>query len=423
MAMELTTAFANLGISLGLGLLVGLQREREKSRIAGFRTFPLITLAGTMSAMMSVQLGGWIVAAALLVVAAAMFVGNMSLLRDGEDRAGITTEIAIVVMFLVGAWLGVNDLPREVAVAVGTGAAILLHLKATLHGLASKIGDADIRAIMQFALITFIILPVLPNDTFGPFDVLNPRQIWLMVVLVVAMSLGGYIAYKLVGERAGTVLGGIIGGLISSTATTVTAVRRAAHSEALHHAAMLMIMLATAVMYGRVLVELAVIAPDHLAGLAPPIVIMLLTTMALCVMLWLRSARDAPRLPEQGNPTELKSALMFGGLFAVVIFAVAAAKHYFGDRGIYVVAVLSGLTDMDAITLSTARMLKEGRLNLGTTWHAILIASIANLSFKSGIALVLGGRKLFIKVLGLTAVSAIVAVALILFYPTTEAPA
>ena len=237
-----STVFAQLGISLLLGLLVGLQREHAASGIAGMRTFPLITVLGTLSALMAPSLGNWIIPAAMFGLAAVIVVGHVVQLRQVEPHTGTTTDMAMLVMFAVGAYLVVG--PMVVAVAVGGGVAVLLQYKPEMHRVAQKLGDEDLRAIMQFVLISCIILPVLPNKNFGPssllglttnaLDVFNPFETWLMVVLIVGMSLGGYIFYKFFGRDAGILLGGVLGGAISSTAATVSYARRAKGSAAGH---------------------------------------------------------------------------------------------------------------------------------------------------------------------------------------------
>ncbi|MEC9372246.1 MAG: MgtC/SapB family protein, partial [Planctomycetota bacterium] len=196
--MDATSMFMALGISLALGLLVGLQREKAASQVAGIRTFALVALFGTVCGLVVEPMGGWIAGAGLLAVAAASAMANFAKVRRGDVEPGITTEIALVLMFGVGVLLAVEE-ARAVAVAVGVATAALLHAKGALHRFVERLGDKDVRAIMQFAVITFVILPVLPDKTFTALEVLNPRHIWLMVVLVVGISLGGYVAYKLVG--------------------------------------------------------------------------------------------------------------------------------------------------------------------------------------------------------------------------------
>lgn len=384
--------FAKLGIALLLGLLVGLQREKTEPTVAGIRTFPMIALFGALCALLAGPYGAWMVGAGIIAVATLFVIGNLARLRADDIDPGLTTEFAGMVMFVVGACVVAGPLP--VAVAVGGATAILLQLKAPMHRFVRHVGAADMKAVMQFALITLVVLPVLPNRVFGPYDVLNPFQIWLMVVLIVGISLTGYTAYKLLGQRVGTLLGGVLGGLISSTAVTVSFARRAKSSPDLAQTAALVIMLASTMVFIRVLIEVAAVAAGSFRQLAPPLAVML----AACVLISLAAfwcfANNKAETPRQENPAELSSALVFGALYAIVIFAIAATKEHFGPRGLYVVAVLSGLTDMDAVTVSTAQLVEHGRLTPGSGWRTILVAALSNLVFKTVMAAALGGRHL-----------------------------
>jgi uncharacterized membrane protein (DUF4010 family) len=388
--MDPAHALITLGIALGLGLLVGLQRERADSALAGIRTFPLITVLGAVCAMLTEAIGGWVVGAGVIGVAAASFSGN--LLRPRTDASpGITTEIAALLMFGVGCLLA--TMPYQIGTAVGVACAILLHLKDGMHAFAGRLDERDMRAIMQFCAVTFIVLPVLPDRTFGPLGVLNPRQIWWMVVLVVSISLLGYVMLKLARGRTGALLGGLVGGLVSSTATTVTFSKRAAEAQGAIAASLLAIVVASGVVFGRVIVEMSVVAPKSIGALAGPFLAMLLIAVVVSAGVWLICRRQTQELPESSNPTELKSALIFAGLYAIVVLAVAIARKYFGEQGLYVVAVISGLTDMDAITLSTAKLVEAESVSAEIGWRSILVASAANLVFKLGLCIWLGGRR------------------------------
>lgn len=410
---DTVTLFQQLAISLLLGGLVGLQRERTEAEMAGFRTFPLITVLGTLCAILARHYGfDWLVAVGFAATLGVIIVGNLPKLRDEEAGRGVTTEFAMLIMYAVGAFLVVG--PWLVAVAVAGGVAILLQLKPQLHGLAARMGDKDMRAIMQFVLITFIVLPILQeyNQDYDPFvplheafprlagaelAVLNPYEIWLMVVLVVSISLGAYVLYKLVGERAGVLLGGILGGTISSTATTVSYSRRTAESGEAARLAALAVMIASSITFVRVLVEIAVAAPSFLPDAAGPLLIMFAVSVVLSLFSWIAFGSSGERMPEQENPTELKSALIFGVLYAVVIVAVALGEEFFKDW-IYVVAVLSGMTDMDAITLATARSVNSGRLTAETGWRLVVVGTMSNMVFKAGIVAFLGHRALLGRV-------------------------
>ena len=395
--MDIPSLFQQLGIALGLGLLVGLQRESAASSLAGVRTFPLVTVLGTICGLLSQAFGGWILAAGIIALTVIIYVGKIIEMSKGHPDPGITTEVAALLMFAVGAYLIVGD--RAVAIAIGGGAAVLLHFKGELHGIVAKLGANDLKAVMQFALISLVILPVLPNRTYGPFDVLNPRNIWWMVVLIVGINLGGYIAYKFLGQRAGITLGGVLGGLISSTATTVSYAKRAAAAPGAIGPAAIVIMIASTVVFARLLLEIATVAPAFLPTAAPWLTALLLLSAVSSFALWFRSDKNHEEMPEQENPSELKSALAFGLIYAVVLFVVAAVKELYGSRGLYAVAALSGLTDVDAITLSTAQLVNAGRLNADDGWKLIVVAAISNLIFKAGAVAALGRRKLFVRIL------------------------
>lgn len=394
--------FERLGISLLLGFLVGLQRQRAASKLAGLRTFPLITLLGTLSAVIDEQLGasGWFAAATMLGATAVVLVTHAHRLRNEEPHVGMTSVAAVLLMFAVGAYLAVGI--RSVAIAIGTGVAVLLQFKPELHRLAARFGDEDMRAIMQFALLTCIVLPVLPNAYYGPFSVLNPFNIWMMVVLIVGISLGGYIAYKFFGRQAGVVLSGLLGGAISSTATTVSYARRTNTGPAVERLAAAVIMIASTVVFLRVIIEVLVVAPSFAVQLCLPIAIIFCAAALASMAAWMTLRSLPDEMPRQSNPSELMSALVFAALYAGVLFGLAAAQHYLGGGGLYAVAAVSGLTDMDAITLSTAHLVQDGADGGGISarvgWRLLVVAAISNLVFKCLIVALAGRRQLLWRV-------------------------
>ena len=225
-----------------------------------------------------------------------------------------------------------------------------------------------------------------------------------MVVLIVGLSLGGYILYKFFGQDAGTILGGILGGAISSTATTVSYARQARGSHSAASNAAVVIMIASTVSCLRVLVAVAVVAQDFLRTVAAPVFVLAILTLVPSLILWLFQRRQPCPTPAQENPTQLKSAIVFGVMYALVLFALAAAKLYFDGRGLYAVAGLSGLTEMDAITLSTARMTLSDSTVAAYGWRLIVIAVMANMVSKTAIAGLLGGWRLLRKMVLLYAV-------------------
>ena len=388
--------FLQLAVALGLGLLVGLQRERMDSAIAGIRTFALITVLGAVAAQLGQVFGGWVVAVGLLAVAGLVTAGNLSRLPEGKADPGQTTEFAAVLMYGIGAWVVVGSMTQ--AVVLGGVVALLLQLREPLHEFAGKIGEQDIKAIMQLVLIALVILPLLPDRAFGPYGVLNPYQVWWMVVLIVGISLLGYVAYKLFGMRAGTVVAGILGGIISSTATTVSYARRTKEDPGISRLAALVVMIASAVTFVRVMAEIAVVAHGSFLALAPPLAVLLGVAVVLSLVAWRIDRHAAQEPPEPANPAELRSALLFGVLYAAVLLAIAFARDRFGTAGLYAVAAFSGLTDVDALTLSTARLVDGGHLAAADGWRAILLAILVNLVFKGAIVAVLGSRRMLGRV-------------------------
>jgi uncharacterized membrane protein (DUF4010 family) len=446
--------FQELGIAVLLGLLVGLQREHAASGVAGMRTFPLITVLGSLSAMISVRVGGgWVLAAAFLGVVTITVVGHLirnenenggqkngpgaspetgsspsaelDLSASTDRHYGVTTDVAMLLMFAVGAFLVVGEIP--VAVAVGGGVAVLLQFKPELHRIARRLGDEDLRAIMQFVLITCIILPVLPNQSYGPdslmqlrtpapeLDVLNPREIWLMVVLIVGLSLSGYIIYKYFGRDAGILLGGLLGGAVSSTATTVSYSQATRDDPLGARTASIVIMIASTIMYVRILVAVTVVSSwDFLQTILLPMGILMFLTMLPAMLLWYRVRGEPAQMPKQENPTQLKSAVVFGLLYAAVLLALALAQYFWQGRGLYAVAFFSGLTEMDAITLSTARLAATDGQVMADGWRIIVVAALANLVSKSAIAGLLGGWRLMARIAILFAIPAVGGILLLL---------
>jgi uncharacterized membrane protein (DUF4010 family) len=195
-------------LALGLGLLIGLQREWSKSELAGVRTFPLISVFGTLTGILAERAGVWTVAAALLAVAALLIIGNLAGIRAGSADPGLTTEAAVLVMFAVG--VAISQGLVGPAIVVTGAVAVLLQWKRQLHGFVARIEEAELRAVSRLVLIGLVILPALPNQDFGPYGVLNPFEIWLMVVLIVGISLAAYVAYRLFGARGGVLATGLV---------------------------------------------------------------------------------------------------------------------------------------------------------------------------------------------------------------------
>ncbi|MFZ2490724.1 MAG: DUF4010 domain-containing protein, partial [Thermoanaerobaculia bacterium] len=291
--MTVPAPIVDLAIALGLGLLVGLQRESAEKAVAGLRTFAFVTACGTVCGLLMPAVP-WIVPAGFLslslLVATAYF---FQIRRDGDG--GLTTEIALLAMFLVGVYLVAGD--RVAGVVFGGSVAVLLQAKGAFRKAMEKLGSDDVRAIMTFALLSLVILPVLPDEDFGPWNVFNLFETWLMVVLIVGINLAGYVLYKFTSPDTGALAGGLLGGVISSTATTVSYARRAKASPAAAPLGAVVVMIATAVVMIRVLIEVFVVAPRLLASVALPLGIMLGASLAVSLVAWWRVRKSPADMP------------------------------------------------------------------------------------------------------------------------------
>lgn len=379
--------------SLAIGLLIGLERERNPAARAGLRTFALVALFGTLAAMLSQKTNS-----PSLLLGGLLLVGIMTiaayLRKQGElIDPGTTTVAAILICYGLGAiiWYGQAMLAGMLAIVT----TILLYFKTELHGMTQKLDRRDLISMLQFAVLTFIILPILPYENYGPYDAINPYQIWLMIVLISGISLTGYLALRFIGQRYGAVLLGVFGGLVSSTATTLVFTRRSVENPDLVKLAVVVILLANLSVLARLAVISAIIAPAILPKLLPILGMGLLLGLIVAVFWWrdLTQQGDLP-IPATKNPVELTTAAAFGLLYAVVLLLSAWLLDIAGSGGLYMVALVAGLTDVDAITLSSLRLLEIGQLQVAEAVTAITVAVIANIIFKLGLILVVGSSSL-----------------------------
>lgn len=386
----------NLGIALALGLMIGSERgwqERraeEGSRVAGIRTFGLIGLLGGLWALLAQDMGETLLGFAFLGLTIVLVIAYRQGQQEGHD-VGITTLIAALITFALGAFTVRGYAAPAAAGAVAT--TVLLSLKPTLHRWLSNLEAEEFYAALKLLLISVVLLPVLPNQGYGPWGVLNPYHIWWMVVLIAGLSFAGYIAMKAVGAERGILLTGLLGGLASSTATTLTFARLARHIR-LGRVLAAGTLVASATMFPRVLVEVTVINPQLLPALIPPLGLMTLTSIVYGLWLW-RRHRGQPhtgKLPLH-NPLELKSALQFGLLLSVILVLAEAFRAWQGDTGIYLLAFVSGIGDVDAITLSMARMSTQD-LPAEVAERAILIATLTNTLMKGVLVITIAGGEM-----------------------------
>lgn len=389
-----------------IGILIGLQREhaygvRAKSGLfAGARTYALMALFGASGALLAdILMTPWVFIAVFIILG--IMVGVAYFITASErDEIGLTSEVAALLTILIGGICYYQSI--EVAVALGVVTTVLLAVKWELKKLITIITREDIFATLQFAVITAIVLPVLPNKTFGPppIDVLNPYQVWEMVVFISGINFLGYILIKIVGPRRGLGISGILGGLASSTATTMSFSQRSKNQEGLDKPFAVAIITSWVIMFVRIIIEVAVINPQLLPLVWPAMVGMGAAGLLYALYLYFsQSAIDEEEL-QISNPFELGPAIKFGLIYALVLLITRAAELYIGERGIYLTSFLAGLADVDAITLSISDLTRSGgSISLLTGKTGIVLAAISNTTSKGILVFFLGSRKLRIRVL------------------------
>ncbi|WP_020403795.1 MgtC/SapB family protein [Gracilimonas tropica] len=398
--------------ALGVGLLIGIERgwygrkEDEGDRIAGIRTFSLVGLLGGIWATLIPYTGEWILGIVFLgfvslVVASYVFEIKV---KENED-IGITTEVALLLTFTLGAWAALGHQIEALGSAVAVIA--LLSMKPVLHRWLQNIEMEVIYAGIKLLVISVILLPVLPNQGYGPWDTLNPYWIWWMVVLISGLSFIGYILVKYAGQDKGTLLTSIIGGLASSTAVTISLSQFAKQiKKGKTYIFVAGVLVASSIMLVRVFIEVSVVNRSLLDPLWIPLSTMLVLTVLCVIWLWIKSENDTddenPTL-ELGNPLQLPTALKFGALLAVILVAATALQEWFGDQGIYLLALLSGLMDVDAITLSLSKMAQTEITNYVATM-GIVISVISNTLVKAGLFIFWAGWQKSIDLLWMVGV-------------------
>lgn len=385
-------------VALLVGLLIGLDRERAEVRkrrrsFAGVRTFPLIALVGAISVLLIDTTGPLLVIASFLAVAAVSLVYYR---RTAGRAPGATTEIAAIATFLLGALAGAGQL--LVAGGLGIGIAALLVAKPRLEGFSRALSEDEITAALELAVIAGIVLPLLPNEGLGPWDVWNPFSIWLVVVLVSAVSFAGFVAARTFGQTRGLAVAGVVGGLVSSTAATAAMATRSRESPQLAEPAAAAAILASVVMCPRVVAFAAAFGAGIVPRLAP--VAAAMAIVGGLAALWIgRGSKPQRRRREAdvSNPTNLLAALSFAAIYAVIRLTVKAAEVFYGSAGMYAAASLSAIVDVDSvvIALASAGPQSDGWKSAAT---AASIALIVNTLFKIGLALFLGGAGFRLRV-------------------------
>lgn len=400
--MELQN-FKLLGIALAIGLLIGLERgwrsrdRGEGMRIAGLRTYGLIALLGGLLGILAQQTGILLMGFAFLSLTIVLLVAYNKSLTKFEDYS-ITSMIAALISFTLGT-LTVFD-HASLASATAVVMTFLLGFKPLLHGWMNKLEQNELEATLKLLLISVVMLPILPNQGFGPWDAINPYLIWWMIVLIASVSYLGYFTIKIVGNRHGPVLTGILGGLVSSTAVTLNLARLSKVSPGMQNALSAGILTACATMFVRTLILASIVNPVLFMRLFPALAVMSIATYLLAFLLW-RTMRnfEGTEAVILENPFQLIMAIKFGAFLVAILLLSKLLKIYFGDMGAYALAAAAGLADVDPITLSMSQSSKEG-LELDVATQAILIAVSVNSCVKSMLALIIGDSALGLRVGG-----------------------
>jgi uncharacterized membrane protein (DUF4010 family) len=402
-------------IALLLGLLLGLERERAKgdqALFAGIRTFPLFALCGFFAALAARQGVPLALPAVLLVVAA---YGLASHLRPRDRDPGVTTEMTAVLAALLGATVAWGEV--EAAAAAAVVVTLLLTLKAPLHRIAGMVSEDEILAIVKFGLVAVVLLPLLPDRPVGPYGALVPQQVGLVVVILSGVSLAGYLLVRIFGGRAGWALAGALGGLVSSTATTLSFAGRARDARGQVPALAVGVMLASTILYLRGIVVMAVVDRGLALHLAPRLGILFAVGMAFAIVRYRRQERVPAEPIALGNPVELGRAIMLAVIFSAVIVLARVAQEKMGRAGLWTVGAIGGLVDVDSVAVAVARVHQDAGTPVETAAGAYLVATVSNLLFKGGAVVITAGGDMARRVLPAFAAMAAATAALLLAWP------
>ena len=394
----------DLAVALLLGAIIGLERgwdareQKSGERIAGIRTFALVGLLGGISAVLAQEITEWAFPVLLVSVVAMAIVAYSERLEHIRNFS-ITGMVGMVLTFCFGAVAVAVDPVIATAAAVVT--AIILDNKEEIHGWVNKLKEHELDAALKLLLISVVMLPLLPNEKMGPVGVLNPREIWWMVVMIASISFVGYFAIRVAGTRKGILFTSLFAGLSSSTALTLHFARQASKTPQLNAQFATGILIACGTMFPRILVYCLVINPDLLPSLIWPVLVMTALLYGPALFIWRKNDRELqvsqPTLNQ--NPLDLTSALVFGALLTAILLMGEFLGNWLGDAGIYFLAATSGIADVDAITLSLTRM-SNNSLAMGTAVIGIVIAAATNNLVKSALAGFVGNRQIGLLVGG-----------------------
>lgn len=399
-------------VSTSLGALLGLERqwsgERENpaaDTIAGVRTFALWAVIGTLCAWFSADQPGFFLAGFVgMIVFLSLFLWR----RAAHDHdLGLTTAAVGLAIYLMGGLVFHGH--QRAAVVITIAMVLLLASKARVHALSRKFSSNDVYQALQFAAVTGIVLPLVPDEPYGPYGAFNPFTIWLMVVLVSGLGFAGYVAVRVFGEDRGIAFTGLLGGLASSTATTLAMSRQSRAMPKSSHLCALAVVLACTVMLGRVAVLIGAVSWEVFIHLTPWLIFVALPGIVFAAWSWrhFSHGQSDQAGQEVRNPLNLRIAIQFAILYALIVLLVRWANDSFGGSGVYWASFISGLTDLDAIALSISQLQRADNIGTVEAARAVLIATGANSLLKGAMAVSLGSTSMrapVILVLGGTVV-------------------
>ncbi len=411
--------FYRLACALAIGLIIGLQRENTfqnaEEHPAGIRTFAVTGILGALAALMSTQMESAAPFVGLSLVLG-LVLSATHLSAGTKFRTGITTSVSMLAVFMLGGLCQYGKVAESIAVAVCILG--LLALKDSLHAFAHKVSKEDIVATLKFALISAVILPILPEESYGPpgLEVVSPYKVWIFVCFISGISFVGYILIKWIGPGKGIGLTGLFGGLASSTALTLSLSRRSRENPEYSDSLAMGVVIAWSVMYLRLYLICVALLPSAAPKLSLALLIPPLPGLCYAGFLHLKNKRKhAVQVTHFTNPFELLPSIKFGVVFALVLFIANAAQKYFGSDALFASSFITGLAEMDAITLSILEMAKQTSISANAAVKAIAIAGLANTLGKCLLASLLGDSNLRKRILPATAAIGIPTLGLLLF--------
>ncbi|MEK7672677.1 MAG: MgtC/SapB family protein [Patescibacteria group bacterium] len=412
--------FQQLGVAVALASLIGLEREHRNQlnnsqNFGGVRTFTLIGLFGALSYVFSRYVPAlfliFTIGFLVLIIVAYVITNRY------EKNHGLTSEIASILVYMTGVLSAMEQYLMATVVAIII--LVVLYFKDPLHKWAKQLKKREIISTLQFIIITFVILPLLPNEAYGPYGFFNPNLIWLMVVFISGISFLSYIAIKVLGPKKGIGLSGFLAGFISSTALAFSFSGDSKKNPQIVNPYVVAMTVAASAMFIRVLIEVRVLNGELMAMLLLPMSLMALTGMVCAAFIWLKKEPSVDLMEENilkmESPFSLWPALKFGVLFAGIMLLTEFMSETMGSQGIYLTSMISGLLDVDAITISLSNMAGD-HISNETASRAIALAAIVNTFSKAGIFLLFANRKVAVKiaaVFGLMIVVGVVAMFLL----------